>query len=78
MGEPLREPDGKIIQWYGLTIDIDERKKADERGFREVRCSCSRYGAGRLDGMPTARQLAFLNTAASVVSNRPSPKCVAD
>jgi C4-dicarboxylate-specific signal transduction histidine kinase len=31
MGEPLRDPDGKILQWYGLTIDIDERKKAEDR-----------------------------------------------
>jgi hypothetical protein len=28
MGEPLRDPEGKIIQWYGLSVDIDERKKA--------------------------------------------------
>lgn len=31
MGEPLRDPEGKIIQWYGLFVDIDERKKAEER-----------------------------------------------
>jgi PAS domain S-box-containing protein len=31
MGEPLRDPDGKIIQWYGLSIDIDERKRAEDR-----------------------------------------------
>jgi C4-dicarboxylate-specific signal transduction histidine kinase len=30
-GEPLREPEGKIIQWYGLSIDIDERKRAEDR-----------------------------------------------
>ncbi len=29
-GEPLRAPDGKIIQWYGLSIDIDERKRAED------------------------------------------------
>ena len=29
MGEPLRDPHGKIIQWYGLAIDIDERKRAE-------------------------------------------------
>jgi PAS domain S-box-containing protein len=28
--EPLRDPDGKIIQWYGLSIDIDERKRAED------------------------------------------------
>jgi len=30
MGEPLRDPQGKIIQWYGLSVDIDERKRAED------------------------------------------------
>src|SRR3954447_18619181 len=29
--EPLRDPQGNIIQWYGLTVDIDEAKKAEDR-----------------------------------------------
>jgi PAS domain S-box-containing protein len=29
--EPLRDPEGKIIQWYGLSVDIDERKRAEDR-----------------------------------------------
>ena len=29
-GEPLRDREGQIVQWYGLTVDIDERKKAEE------------------------------------------------
>ena len=29
--EALRDPEGKIIQWYGLSIDIDERKRAEDR-----------------------------------------------
>jgi PAS domain S-box-containing protein len=28
-GEPLRDPHGKIIQWYGLSIDIHEWKRAE-------------------------------------------------
>jgi PAS domain S-box-containing protein len=28
--EPLRDRQGNIIQWYGLTIDIDEAKKVEE------------------------------------------------
>ena len=28
--EPLRDRQGRIIQWYGLSIDIDERKKAED------------------------------------------------
>ena len=31
VGEPLRDPHGRIIQWYGLLIDIDERKRAEDR-----------------------------------------------
>jgi PAS domain S-box-containing protein len=40
MGEPLRDPDGKIIQWYGLSVDIDDRKRAEEtvrKSERELR-----------------------------------------
>jgi PAS domain S-box-containing protein len=36
MGEPLRDPHGKIIQWYGLLIDIDERKRAEDH-LRDTR-----------------------------------------
>jgi PAS domain S-box-containing protein len=28
--EPLRDQRGRIIQWYGVTVDIDEVKKAEE------------------------------------------------
>ncbi len=27
---PLRDADGKIIRWYGLLIDIDDRKRAED------------------------------------------------
>jgi PAS domain S-box-containing protein len=36
MGEPLRDPEGQIIQWYGLSVNIDERKKAEDH-LRETR-----------------------------------------
>jgi C4-dicarboxylate-specific signal transduction histidine kinase len=29
-GEPLRDPEGKIIQWFGLSVDIDDRKRAED------------------------------------------------
>ncbi|MGA9672287.1 MAG: PAS domain-containing protein [Terracidiphilus sp.] len=35
-GEPLRDSDGKIIQWYGVSIDIDERKRAEDH-LRDTR-----------------------------------------
>jgi PAS domain S-box-containing protein len=35
-GEPLRDPDGKIIQWYGLSVDIDDRKLAEDH-LRDTR-----------------------------------------
>jgi PAS domain S-box-containing protein len=30
-GEPLRDRAGRIVQWYGLSVDIDERKKAEDQ-----------------------------------------------
>ncbi|MGC1450065.1 MAG: PAS domain-containing protein, partial [Candidatus Sulfotelmatobacter sp.] len=30
-GEPLRDREGRIVQWYGLSVDIDERKKAEQQ-----------------------------------------------
>jgi PAS domain S-box-containing protein len=30
-GEPLRDRNGQIVQWYGLSVDIDEAKKAEDR-----------------------------------------------
>ena len=28
--QPLRDREGRIIQWYGLSVDIDEKKKAED------------------------------------------------
>jgi PAS domain S-box-containing protein len=39
-GEPLRDPHGKIIQWYGLSVDIDERKRAEDH-LRDARTKLS-------------------------------------
>jgi PAS domain S-box-containing protein len=30
-GEPLRDQNGRIIQWYGLSVDIDELKQTEGR-----------------------------------------------
>ena len=30
-GEPLRDQQGRIVQWYGLSIDIDESKRAEHQ-----------------------------------------------
>jgi PAS domain S-box-containing protein len=40
-GEPLRDAQGKIIQWYGLSVDIDERKRAEDH-LRDTRIKLSR------------------------------------
>ena len=29
IGEPLRDPDGRITQWYGVIVDIDDQKRAE-------------------------------------------------
>jgi PAS domain S-box-containing protein len=36
MGEPLRDLRGTIIQWYGLSVDIDDRKRAEDH-LRDTR-----------------------------------------
>jgi C4-dicarboxylate-specific signal transduction histidine kinase len=41
MGEPFRDPQGKIIQWYGLATDIDERKRAEDH-LRDTRIKLTR------------------------------------
>ena len=33
-GDPLRDPSGRILRWYNLLIDIEERKRA-EKALRE-------------------------------------------
>ena len=30
LSEPLRDPEGRILRWYGLVLDIDERKNMEE------------------------------------------------
>jgi PAS domain S-box-containing protein len=30
-GEPLRDREGRVVQWYGLSVDIEERKRAEDR-----------------------------------------------
>lgn len=29
-GEPLRDADGRVLNWYGILIDIDDQKRAEE------------------------------------------------
>ena len=31
LGEPLRDRQGRIVQWYGVSVDIDGGKEAEER-----------------------------------------------
>jgi PAS domain S-box-containing protein len=35
VGEPFRDPDGRIAYWYGQIVDIDDRKRA-EAGLRQA------------------------------------------
>jgi PAS domain S-box-containing protein len=39
--EPLRGEDGQIVQWFGVGIDIDERKRAEDH-LRETRVKLAR------------------------------------
>jgi PAS domain S-box-containing protein len=40
-GEPLCDFHGEIIQWYGLSIDIDERKRAEDH-LRDTRITLAK------------------------------------
>jgi PAS domain S-box-containing protein len=40
-GEALRDQEGKIVQWYGLSVDIDEQRTAEEH-LRELRAELAR------------------------------------
>jgi PAS domain S-box-containing protein len=40
-GEAMRDADGNIVQWYGLNIDIDEQKCAED-ALREVQTQLAR------------------------------------
>jgi PAS domain S-box-containing protein len=51
-GEPLRDSHGKIIQWYGLSIDIDERKRAEDH-LRDTRIKL-----GKASRLATVAELA--------------------
>lgn len=48
---PLRDPQGKIVKWYGELTDIEERKRAeDERErLRRLEGCLSCYSASSLD-----------------------------
>jgi PAS domain S-box-containing protein len=39
--EPLRDEDGQIVQWFGVAVDIDERKRAEDH-LRETRVKLER------------------------------------
>jgi PAS domain S-box-containing protein len=51
-GEPLRDSEGRIIQWYGLSIDIDERKRAEDH-LRDTHAKL-----GRVSRLATVAELA--------------------
>jgi PAS domain S-box-containing protein len=42
-GEPLRDKEGRVVHWYGLNIDIDDRKRIEET-LRNTQARLSRAG----------------------------------
>src|ERR1700751_1601639 len=36
-GEPLRDAEGRVENWYGVLIDVDDQKKAEEAAESELR-----------------------------------------
>ncbi|WNC89167.1 PAS domain-containing protein [Paraburkholderia sp. FT54] len=39
--EPMRDTDGNIVQWYGLSLDTDEQKRAEDR-LRQTQAELAR------------------------------------
>jgi len=75
MAEPLRDPEGKIIQWYGLSIDIDERKKAEDH-LRETRAKLNRASRIATVAELSASIAHELNQPlTSVLANAQASKC---
>ena len=58
---PLRDESGKIIKWYGVSTDIDDRKRAEEQlkvTSEELRALSSRLSSAREEeGTRIAREL---------------------
>jgi len=42
--EPVRDCDGHVVRWYGVSVDIDDRKKAEE-ALRATQAQLSRASA---------------------------------
>jgi PAS domain S-box-containing protein len=40
-GEALRDGEGSIVQWYGISVDIDEQRRAEDH-LRELRAKLAR------------------------------------
>jgi PAS domain S-box-containing protein len=61
-GDPLRDRDGRIIQWYGLAVDVDDAKKVEDRLRRNEAClaEAQRIGhTGSYAFSPVTRKLLY-------------------
>jgi PAS domain S-box-containing protein len=63
-GEPLRDRQGRIIQWYGLSVDIDDAKKAEDR----LRRSESNLAEARLE-LAHANRVATMGQLTSSIAH---------
>ncbi len=64
-GVPLRDEDGNIVKWYGVTTDIEDRKRAEGQnpGTRSRTPANARSRASNYRGVRAERRSAFMPTA---------------
>lgn len=67
--EPLRDEDGRIVKWYGVTIDIDDEVRAQEE---------LRRTQGKLAASSQAASLAELSASIAHEVNQPLAAIVAN
>jgi len=76
-GEPMRDREGQIIQWYGLTVDVDEeRLRRSEAYLAEAQSVTQAVSAGRFPPATfTGRTKPFAFSNTTRASNRPWNGC---
>jgi PAS fold len=74
-GEPLRDREGHIIQWYGLSVDIEERKQAEDRLRRsEAYLAEAQRHTGSFGWTPSTGELHWSDEIFRILEYDPSIK----
>jgi PAS domain S-box-containing protein len=67
--EPLRDQHGKVVRWYGVTVDIEDRKRTEEalrRSEAQLEDAQRLSHTGSLSYIPSTRQISWSKGAARI------------